>query len=208
MPDSTALTRQEWKDAELRQAAMLGKLDSIASDIREFGTTLAQLSGDVTFLGERAVQSAPILLRLSEFLDRSGQVGYRAGEFTQPGFSGHATGGAGLAGSDTCFGNGPVDVSLQHASPSVDGTSTATVGDGQVTGVETAAPVTNAGVDLVLITLAEQLRSALMVERDAKSNHRSTKVTHQVASKILEDAQRAVDVVQFEIRKHVIGGAA
>ncbi|UJC77974.1 hypothetical protein D4768_09865 [Rhodococcus erythropolis] len=71
MPDSTALTRQEWKDAELRQAAMLGKLDSIASDIRDLGTTLAQLSGDVTFLGERAIQSAPILLRLSEFLDRS-----------------------------------------------------------------------------------------------------------------------------------------
>ena len=208
MTDHTALTRQEWKYAELRQAEQLGKLDAIASDIRDLGTTLAQLSGDVTFLRERAIQSAPILLRLSEFLDRSCQVGDRASKLTQPRLSGHATGGASLAGSDTCFGNGPVDVSLQHASPSVDGTSTATVGDGQVTGVETAAPVTDAGVNLVLITLAEQLRAALMVERDAKSNYRSTKVTHQVASKILEDAERAVKVAQSEISKHVIGGAA
>lgn len=94
MTDHTALTRQEWKYAELRQAEMLGKLDAIVSDIRDLGTTLAQLSGDITFLRERAIQSAPVLLRLSEFLDRGCQVGDRASKLTQPGLSGHATGGA------------------------------------------------------------------------------------------------------------------
>lgn len=202
------LTRQEWKDAELRQAEQLGKLDAIASDIRDISTTLAQMSGDVTFLGERAIQSAPIFLRLSEFLDRSSQMGYRASELTQPGLFGHTTGGASLAGSDTRFGNGPVDISLQHASPSVDGGSNPTVGDGQVAGVETAAPAPNAGVDLVLISLADQLRAALQIESEAKRRHRSDRMASQVSSKILEDAQRAVEAAQSEIRKHVVGGAA
>lgn len=203
MTNTTALTRQEWKDAELRQAEMLGKLDAIASDIRDLHAAL--LAGferletpakfvDLHFQGAGKHHRTDCscnqrLLTASvevQNVDLALQI-LRAKSFV----------------GDVIF-----RPETHNSSPSVDGTSTATVGDGQVTGVETAAPVTNAGVDLVLITLAEQLRTALIVERDAKSNHRSTKVTHQVASKILEDAQRAVEVAQFEIRKHVLGGAA
>lgn len=158
MPNSTALTRQEWKDAELRQAEQLGKLDAIASDIRDLhdalqagferlrlddilGTADSNLSGGSEEEGSHlptgmvfleVVDADTFLRRLTESLKRSDHDS------------------ANLPIGDVNLGavNGQDG---DNSSPSVDGGSSPTVGDGQVAGVETAAPATDADLDAPFI---------------------------------------------------------
>ncbi len=94
-----------------------------------------------------------------------------------------------------------------NSSPSVVDAGAHTLGEGEVAGAETAAPATNAGVDLVLIVLADQLREALMLRNEAGRADDKARLAHTVATREFEYAQQAVAVAEQEIRKHVTGGA-
>ncbi|WP_155404279.1 hypothetical protein [Rhodococcus erythropolis] len=56
--------------------------------------------------------------------------------------------------------------------------------------------------------LADQLRDAIGVEAETKRLYHATQRTQARAAKNLEDAQRAVQVAEHEIRKFVAGGGA
>lgn len=107
-------------------------------------------------------------------------------------------------------GNSVVDDGAHNSSPSVDGGSSPTVGDGQVAGVENTAPATDVPEfgDEVLAELAASLHEAVRVEIEARRVLRSSQRTQALATENLGDAQKAVADARTAIINHITGGQA
>ncbi|ROZ49353.1 hypothetical protein EEB13_05360 [Rhodococcus sp. WS3] len=231
MSNTTGITRQEWKDAELRQAEQLGKLDAIASDIRDLDLSVTGLRQLLDGLGE-VFNSFSQLLDARVLRSDAGTLGATSSL-------------SGMSGS----------LEVGHgSSPLVDGGSSPTVGDEQVAGVENTAPATNAGdvtpetieavaqflfdtgVETSMINslrsvaaslridnaeaevsssgvptldqLGKQLHIALELEKAHRSVYLSAHLECTIRSSELDDASKSVKAIEAEIRKHVSGGQA